>query len=158
MKVFKFGGASVKDANGVRNIISVLRSMEEAQLIIIVSAMGKTTNSLEKAVDAYFSDPKNIDSSIQSVYDYHFNIISNLFDSSSHPIFNEITQLIREITLFLKTNKSKQHAFVYDQVVSYGELISTLIISHYLNDNGIENLLLDARDCIKTDEIIVMLK
>ena len=152
MKVFKFGGASVKDAKGVRNIISVLRTMEETKLVVIVSAMGKTTNSLEKVVDSYFSKPKNVASSIKDVYEFHIKIISELFQNSSHPIFKELTQLIDELSLFLKTNKSNQHAFVYDQVVSYGELISTGIISHYLKDHGITNSLLDARNCIRTND------
>jgi aspartate kinase len=151
MNVFKFGGASVKNAEGVRNIISVLNEVGETNLVIVISAMGKMTNALEEVVSAYFSNPKNIPTALQKVYDYHYMIISELFVNGTHPIFEELKLFIEEINYFLKTNKSDQHEFVYDQVVCYGELISTKIISHFLNENEIKNLFLDARECIKTD-------
>jgi aspartate kinase len=152
MNVFKFGGASVKDADGVRNIISVLNEVGETKLLIVVSAMGKMTNALEEVVSIYFSNPRNVPAALQNVYDYHFQIISELFDNGDHPAFKELKKSIEEINQFLKTNKSDQHAFVYDQVVSYGELISTNIISCFLNENGIKNSFLDARNCILTND------
>jgi len=152
MNVFKFGGASVKDADGVRNIISVLNEVGETKLVIVVSAMGKMTNALEKVVSAYFLKPNDVPTTLQHVYDFHYQIISELFKHETHPVFVELKRAIDEINHFLKSNKSDQHAFVYDQVVSYGELISTKIISYFLNDNGIKNIFLDARECIKTDD------
>ena len=86
MNVFKFGGASVKDAEGVRNIISVLNEVGETNLVIVISAMGKMTNALEEVVSAYFSNPKNIPTALQKVYDYHYMIISELFVNGTHPI------------------------------------------------------------------------
>jgi aspartate kinase len=152
MKVFKFGGASVKDANGVKNLASVLTLTEEKNLIVVVSAMGKTTNSLEKVVTNYFSNPSEIEHSISEVYDYHNQIISDLFPSQSHSIYEQIHKLFKELGRFIKTSKSKNHSFVYDQVVGYGELLSTTIVSSYLSEVSIKNTLLDVRTCIKTND------
>jgi aspartate kinase len=88
MKVFKFGGASVKDAEGVKNILSVLKTKEEKDLVVIVSAMGKMTNQLELLVDHYFTKPSHVGASIIQVYDFHYQISSDLFKNTSHPIFN----------------------------------------------------------------------
>ncbi|PHS67508.1 MAG: aspartate kinase [Flavobacterium sp.] len=151
MKVFKFGGASVKDAKGVKNLLSVINTTEEKNLVVIVSAMGKMTNALEKVVDFYFSDPVEVKAQIALVYDFHFQIISELFENTSHPVFNKTLKLINELQLFVENNKSKDHAFVYDQVVSFGELISTTIISEYLSENNCNNSFLDVRNCIKTN-------
>lgn len=151
MKVFKFGGASVKDKEGVKNLLSVLRITGESQLVVIVSAMGKTTNHLENVVSKYFSNPEEIKTAVTFVYDYHFNILLELFENRSHPVFDEITIIFKEINHFLENTKSTIHAFVYDQVVSFGEMISATIISHYLSENGIKNTFLDVRECIKTD-------
>jgi aspartate kinase len=151
MNVFKFGGASVKDAEGVRNIISVLNEVGKNQLVIVVSAMGKMTNALEEVVSLYLSKKKETSAALQGVYEFHYRIIKDLFEGESHPVFDELKGSIEEIAHFLKTNKSDQHAYVYDQVVSHGELISTRIISQFLNENGVENTFLDARECIRTD-------
>ena len=151
MKVFKFGGASVKNAEGVKNILAVLKTTEEKDLVVIVSAMGKITNQLELIVSNYFSNPNEVKSSIAQVYDYHFQIISDLFSNTSHPIFNVLLKYKNELQFLLGNNKSTDHSFVYDQVVSFGELISTTIISHYLSDKGLENKFLDVRSCIKTN-------
>ena len=151
MKVFKFGGASVKDAEGVKNLLSVIKTTEEKDLVIIVSAMGKMTNQLEQLVSNYFSNPNEVKASIALVYDFHFQIITELFSNTSHPIFNSLLKFKNELQLFIENNKSKDHAFVYDQVVSFGELISTTIISEYLSDKGLNNTFLDVRSCIKTN-------
>jgi len=151
MNVYKFGGASVKDAKGVKNLLSVINSTEEKNLVVIVSAMGKMTNALEEVVDFYFSDSVEVKAQIALVYDFHFQIISELFENTSHPVFNKILKLINELQLFVESNKSKDYAFVYDQVVSFGELISTTIISEYLSENNCDNEFLDVRNCIKTN-------
>ena len=151
MKVFKFGGSSVKNAEGVKNILAVLKTTEEKDLVVIVSAMGKITNQLELIVSNYFSNSNEVKSSIAQVYDYHFQIISDLFSNTSHPIFNVLLKYKNELQFLLGNNKSTDHSFVYDQVVSFGELISTTIISHYLSDKGLENKFLDVRSCIKTN-------
>ena len=125
MKVFKFGGASVKDAQGVKNLVSVLRATREPDLVLIISAMGKMTNALEEVVRDYFRDAIQFKNSQAEVYHYHLKIMQDLFPNDSHPIFKKVRSLMDEMTHFLETNKSTNHAFVYDQVVGYGELIST---------------------------------
>ncbi len=151
MKIFKFGGASTKDAKGVKNVVSVLRQTGEKDLVIIISAMGKTTNALEKVVTAYFSNPPELEAAISFVYNEHIQITSELFENTSHPVFSELNTIFKELKNFLKTNKSKSFSFVYDQIVSFGEIISTTIIAAFLSDTGIKNSLLDVRECIKTD-------
>ena len=151
MKVFKFGGASVKNAEGVKNVLTVLKTTEEKDLVVIVSAMGKMTNQLELIISNYFSSPNEVKASITEIYDFHFQIISDLFSNTSHPIFNLLLRYKNELHFFLENNKSNDHSFVYDQVVSFGELISTSIISAYLSDKGLENKFLDVRSCIKTN-------
>lgn len=151
MRVFKFGGASVKDAKGVKNLISVLEQVGHEKTIIVVSAMGKMTNALELVVGAYFDDKKELNSTIQSVVDYHNDIMVALFDDSNHRVFKITEDLFGELQNFLKTNKSPDYSFVYDQVIGFGELLSTSIISQYLVFKGFENHWQDVRQLIKTD-------
>lgn len=151
MKIFKFGGASTKDAQNVQNVVSVIKQTAEKDLVVVISAMGKMTNALEKVVTDYFAS-KSFDDSLQAVYDFHLNIIQVLFPNSSHHIYSEFDTLFSDLNNFLKTNKSKNHAFIYDQVVCYGEIISSKIISIFFSENGIDNTWLDVRQCIKTDD------
>ena len=152
MKVFKFGGSSVKNAEGVKNILAVLKTTEEKDLVVIVSAMGKMTNQLELIVSNYFSNPNEVKVIHQLRFTtYHFQIISDLFSNTSHPIFNLLLRYKNELQFLLGNNKSTDHSYVYDQAVSFGELISTSIISAYLSDKGLENKFLDVRSCIKTN-------
>ncbi len=151
MKVFKFGGASVKDAEGVKNLVVVLQKTNEPDLVVVVSAMGKTTSALGEVVSNYFSNPLEVETSVSSIYDFHYKILSNLFSNESHLVFTKVKDLFKELNDFLKSSKSKNHAFVYDQVVSFGELISTTIVSSYLSEIGIKNTFLDARSCVATD-------
>ena len=152
MKIFKFGGASVKDANGIRNLAAVLEITGEKKLLVIVSAMGKVTNGLEVVVSNYFSNRAEIDASVSEIYNYHHKIISEVFHNNSHPVFSEVQKLFKDLSYFLKHSKSKNHAFVYDQVVGYGELASTTIVSAYLSEVKIKNKFLDVRSCIKTND------
>ncbi len=151
MRIFKFGGASVKDAEGVRNVVSVLEKVGLENTLLVVSAMGKTTNAMEAVVDAYFENEAELDDKIQFVADYHKAIINQLFEAKNHGIHHRLNTLIEEFRGFLLWNKSPKYAFVYDQVVGYGELISTSILSAYLEEVGIENTWLDVRELIKTD-------
>ena len=151
MRVFKFGGASVKDAEGVKNIVKVLNETGYDNMLIVVSAMGKTTNSLEKVTQTYFDNYSELKSSLQEIHTNHNEILSQLFKTKSHPIFSKINNLFLDLTTFFSRNKSPDYNFVYDQVVGFGELISTLIISTYLNEIGIKNQWLDIREFIKTD-------
>ena len=152
MKIFKFGGASIKDANGVKNVAEVLKITNEKNLVIVVSAMGKTTNLLEKVVFEYLNENSSKCSQHVSEFrEYHLEILKGLFENSTHPIFEKISKLFEKMISFLDVNKSKNHAFVYDQVVSLGEIASSTIVSAYLSEIGIHNQLLDVRKCIKTD-------
>jgi len=152
MKVFKFGGASVKDAEGVKNLVSVLQTTGEKDLVVIVSAMGKMTNALEELVTHYFSNSNELEASKNKILHFHTSILDGLFENESHPIYKTLRERFQKLSAFLEGNKSMNHAFVYDQVVSYGELISTSIVSAYLNEVGIQNTWLDVRQCIKTND------
>ncbi len=151
MKVFKFGGASVTDADGVKNLAKVLKITVEKDLVVVLSAMGKMTNAFEKVVTNYLGNTRDLSASLHEIVHYHHNILKGLFDSDKHEVYKQVNKLITELSQFLEKNKSKQHAFVYDQVVSYGELISTTIVAAYLQEIGIENMWLDAREFIITD-------
>lgn len=151
MQVFKFGGASVKDANGVKNLVKVLQKAGYKNTLIVVSAMGKTTNALEFVIKNYLENKKELQSSIQDVKKYHNEILLDLFDNEKHPVFNKITSLFEELNAFIKTNKSPDYNFVYDQIIGFGELASTTVISEYLNAIGLKNTWIDVREHIKTD-------
>ncbi|MGP1478395.1 MAG: aspartate kinase [Capnocytophaga sp.] len=151
MQIFKFGGASVKDAAGVHNVANILQTVGYAHTLIVISAMGKTTNALEVVVSNYFKEPEKLNESIQVVKDFHYHIIRELFPDENHPVYWKVDGLFAELTSFLERNKSPKHSFVYDQVICFGELLSTTIISQFLNDNGIKNNWIDVRNLIKTD-------
>ena len=151
MQIFKFGGASVKDAAGVRNVAKILEKVGYAHSLIVISAMGKTTNALEVVVNNYFKAPAQLPESLQTIKDYHYQIIRELFSDENHPVYWKVDGLFAELSSFLERNKSPKHSFVYDQVIGFGELLSTTIISQYLNDNGIKNNWIDVRNLIKTD-------
>jgi len=151
MKVFKFGGASVKDAEGVRNLKKVIDISSETNLIVVVSAMGKMTNHLEGIVRSYLGKNDDLGSQMVEFREYHHNIMMKLFSNQSHSVYNEIRKFYAKLENFLETNRSQKHAYVYDQVVCYGELISTTIVSAFLQDEGLNNSWLDVRSCIVTD-------
>jgi aspartate kinase len=151
MKIFKFGGASVKDADGVRNLVRVLEETGHDDIFLIVSAMGKTTNAMEKVVDAYFKEKQEVTAILQEVREYHLAIMKELFPGGKHKVFKDTALLFEEVQGFLAWNKSPKYNFVYDQVVSYGELVSSAIVSAYLNEVGIANTWVDVRNFIKTD-------
>lgn len=150
MKVFKFGGASIKDVSSINNILKIISSYDEDRLVIVVSAMGKTTNALEIVVDNYFKNKDDLHSSLSDVFNFHSKIINDLFQKN-HPIYSELSKLFDKLNTFIKTNKSPSYSFVYDQIVSIGEILSSKIIHHFLLDNNINSSLIDARNCIKTN-------
>ncbi|MGB0656458.1 MAG: aspartate kinase [Flavobacteriaceae bacterium] len=151
MKVFKFGGASVKDAAGVKNILRVLRHTGFKDTLIVVSAMGKTTNALEQVVHSFFENNEQFPQDLQKVREDHHRIIEDLFESESALISQRVNALFDGVLTFLNTTDIKEYSLVYDQVVSVGELVSTTIISDYMEREGMENTWLDSRECIKTD-------
>ncbi len=149
MKIFKFGGASVKDADSVKNVLRVLSIQGFERCLIVVSAMGKTTNALERVVEFYFNK-SDYQQEIAKIKEEHIQIAKGLFDENHH-VFSEIKLFFDDIESFLRRNKSPNYNFVYDQVVTCGEMISSKILSVYLSDNEMDNQWLDARDFIKTD-------
>ena len=149
MKIFKFGGASVKDADSVKNVLRVLSIQGFERCLIVVSAMGKTTNALERVVEFYFNK-SDYQQEIAKIKEEHIQIARGLFDENHH-VFSEIKLFFDDIESFLRRNKSPNYNFVYDQVVTCGEMISSKILSVYLSDNEMGNQWLDTRDFIKTD-------
>jgi aspartate kinase len=151
MRVFKFGGASVKDAEGIKNVYDVLQKVGYEDVLLVVSAMGKTTNALEVVIKDYFDKSAALQSSVQEIKKYHNQILMDLFEDENHAIFAAIKSQFSDLEYFLSHNKSPNYNFVYDQVVSYGELISTTILSHYMDYRGINTQWLDVRNFIKTN-------
>ncbi len=151
MKIFKFGGASVKDAAGIKNVFDVLQKVGYEEVLLVVSAMGKTTNALEEVIKNYFEKSPQLNASIQEVKKYHNQIILDLFDDENHEVFYDINEHFADFEYFLRSNKSPNYSFVYDQIVSFGEIISTTIVSHYMNFRNIQSQWIDVRNYIKTD-------
>ena len=151
MRIFKFGGASVKDADGIKNVFSVLEKVGNEDTLLIISAMGKTTNALELVIKNYFEKSNELHSSLQDVRKYHNQILLDLFDDEEHDVFYAVNSHFADLEYFLRSNKSPNYNFVYDQIVSYGEIVSTTIVSHYFNHAGLKNNWIDVRNFIKTD-------
>ncbi|MEL1246193.1 aspartate kinase [Flavobacterium sp. DGU11] len=151
MKVFKFGGASVKDADGIKNVYEVLQKVGYEDVLLVISAMGKTTNALEVVIKDYVAKSPELQSSVQEVKKYHNQILMDLFDDENNPVFAAVNRIFADLESFLKNNKSPNYNFVYDQIVSQGEIISTTIVSHYFNYRGLKNQWIDVREFIKTD-------
>lgn len=151
MQVFKFGGASVKDADGVVNLGRIVSAYRGHQLLIVVSAMGKTTNLLERLVQQYFTQADDTYDLLQQAKRYHEDIVQALFPDGNHPVYNEVANRFVEIEWILEEPPMDPYDYLYDQIVAVGELVSTTIISHYLHAIGLTTKWLDARDYILTD-------
>jgi aspartate kinase len=150
--VHKFGGASVRDAASVKNAASIIKSLPGEHLVIVVSAMGKTTNALEKVLESHFNKNGNKQQLIDEVETFHLRIIDELFPSGHEALKNTVHNYIAEISWAMEEDSGKGYNFLYDQVVSVGELISSAILSACLNATGIEVKWTDARNFIRTDE------
>jgi len=151
MQVFKFGGASVKDASGVKNVCEIIRAHAKPEHIIVISAMGKITNALEKITDAILHKSEAVDALISALKEQHFQIARELFPNAN-PVFDAIDSLIAEIYWVAEESQLKNYDYEYDQIVSIGELLSTRIVAAYLNASGIACEWVDARDLIRTDD------
>lgn len=150
MKVFKFGGASVKDAEGVKNLVNILKHYKDDKPLVIISAMGKTTNALEEVARAFYLKQSDAIDKLEKVKAFHQNILAELFEVA-HPVYDAVNNLFVEIEWAIEDEPRPDYPYEYDQIVSIGELVSTTIVSAYLKQEGIENNWLDARDVIKTD-------
>ena len=151
MRIFKFGGASVKDADGIKNVMSVLQKVGHDDVLLVISAMGKTTNALEVVIKNYFEKSTEFHASLQEVRKYHNQILLDLFEDEEHDVFFAVNSHFADLEYFLRSNKSPNYSFVYDQVISFGEIVSTTIVSHYFNEKGLKNNWIDVRNFIKTD-------
>lgn len=151
MIVYKFGGASVKDANGVKNLADIVKKSED-NLVIVVSAMGKTTNALEEIVKLSFTDLNECNKKVDQLYNFHATICAELFKDNSNKIFTDLKNDFAQVSE-LSSNKSlSEFDLKYDQIVSFGEIFSTRIVSAFLNEVKIKNTFIDIRNVFLTDE------
>ncbi|MGE0077736.1 MAG: aspartate kinase [Bacteroidales bacterium] len=150
--IFKFGGASVKSAEGIKNLASIVNKFSAERVVVVVSAMGKTTNALERILSAYLNPDASINAELESLRSYHYAIAEELVgEDRSNFIFVELDRLFSELQARLKNKITEGYDYCYDQIVSFGELISTKIVSIYLNEIGSTNRWIDARSCLQSD-------
>jgi aspartate kinase len=150
MKIFKFGGASVKDAESVKNITQILQSEGTENTVVVISAMGKITNAFEEVIDAYYEKTDALSEKLGVIEDFHKNLMNDLFDKED-TIYKDVDILLGELSWFLARNTSQRYNYVYDQIICFGELLSTKIVSAYLTKIGVVNNWFDVRNYIKTD-------
>jgi len=150
MKVFKFGGASLKDAAGVQNVASILQQFSQEQLVIVVSAMGKTTNALEEVVAAYVKQTGQAQELYEAFKEKHYAIMRDLFEPGDE-VFTVINDTFVEGEWMLEEKPSDNYDYIYDQIVCMGELVSSKIVAAYLNKVNLKTTWLDARDVVATD-------
>lgn len=151
MKVFKFGGASVKDAAAVKNVANILKRFPGENIIVVVSAMGKTTNALERLTDAFYYKKENSEDVLSEIKKYHFDILEELFPDKNHPAHIEISNTFVELDWAIEEDPSPDYNYDYDKIVSLGEIIATKIVSAYLNEDKVSNKWWDVRGLIQTD-------
>jgi aspartate kinase len=152
MVVFKFGGASVKSAEAVRNIVAILQKYPKDSIVVVVSAMGKTTNAIERINEAYSSsNEKTLKKEYEELAAYHGEIVEGLFEDKSHPVYGAVKGLLDDLAERLTKDPTLNYDYDYDQLICYGEMLSTTIISHYLNHAGVSTRWMDIRRSLKSD-------
>jgi aspartate kinase len=152
MQIFKFGGASVKDAINIRNVGHILATFKEIEKVVVVSALGKTTNALEEVVNAYIDNNDDYTQKLHAIYSHHVSIANELGIPTSHHLYDAMHAQLEQVIHFLSQNHQLAYTLTYDQVVPLGELLSTLLLDAYLNEVGIASKWFDARDFITTNE------
>jgi len=153
MKVFKFGGASVNSVERIKSVGKILQQYTGENLLVVISAMGKTTNALEKVVQAFYE--KRMEDALQlfeQVKQQHLNTVNYLLVTHSLACEKQLNDFFTEVEWMLHDKPVREYDYYYDQVVCVGELLSTAIVSHYLNETGISNKWMDVRDIIRTDD------
>lgn len=153
MKVFKFGGASVNSIERIQNVKEIISLYKQDDLVVIISAMGKTTNALEKVVESFFAGNK--EESLQLfgvVKSQHINTSKYLLVTHFNKCLAQLHDFFTEIEWLLNDKPVRDFDYYYDQVVCMGELMSTCIVSHYLNETGVINTWVDVRDILRTDD------
>jgi len=151
MEVYKFGGASVMNANAVKNLAGIIKQSGHKNLLIVVSAMGKMTNKLEELSNAYNFGQDDTHELLEEIKTYHYQIINDLFPDHQHPVYNDVANTFVEIEWLLEEEASDAPDYIYDQIVSVGEFISTKIVAAYLNEDGTPAKWVDARNFVHTD-------
>ena len=152
MKVFKFGGASVNSIERIYNIPKIIQEFANEPLVIIISAMGKTTNALEKVVNAFYEKNQQLALQLfEEIKKQHVDLTKEILSSTNEDCFQDLNNLFTEVEWLLHDKPVRSYDYYYDQIVSIGELLSTKIISTYLEEHEIKNTWLDVRDFIRTD-------
>jgi len=152
MRVFKFGGASVRDAKGIRNVAAILKLFPNENIAVVVSAMGKTTNALEDLTRAYAKGKGDKEAIMKQIHEYHLAEMDELFEARrNHPVYAAVEKVFADISKRFGVTASANYDLVYDQIVSQGEVLSSVIVSHYLKEQGVDNQWFDARQLIRTD-------
>lgn len=149
-RVLKFGGASIRDSSKIENVFSILSSYKNEKIVIIFSAIANVTNLLEELVDLHLMNDLRKQHKLVEIHQIHLNIVKDLFEKN-HSIYNKLNNLIDELRVIIDKKPESGYSFIYDQIVSYGELMSTKILNDYLNLRKFNCILLDARDLVKTD-------
>ncbi|MFD2581025.1 aspartate kinase [Pedobacter vanadiisoli] len=151
MDIFKFGGASVKDAAGVKNLANIVRDYKKGKLLIVVSAMGKITNRLEDLTQAFLTQNDEAHTIFEEIKHFHFSIIDELFQGKHHPVYDDVANTFVEIDWLIEDEPDNNPDYIYDQIVSIGEVVSTKIVAAWLNETENKSLWVDARNYIQTD-------
>ncbi|MCX2475041.1 aspartate kinase [Pedobacter sp. MC2016-05] len=151
MDIFKFGGASVKDAAGVKNLANIVRDYRKGNLLIVVSAMGKITNQLEDLTKAYLAQSDETHAIFDEIKNFHFQIIEALFEGKANPVYDDVANSFVEIDWLIEDEPDNDVDYIYDQIVSIGEVVSTKIVAAWLNETENKSLWVDARNYIQTD-------
>ena len=153
MKVFKFGGASVNSVERIKNLGDILRQFSHEKIMVVVSAMGKTTNALEKVVDAFYNQNKEQALQLfEQVKQQHLTTAKYLLVIHYLACEEQLKNFFTEVEWLLHDKPVRSYDYYYDQVVCAGELLSTAIVSAYLDEKGIQNKWVDIRDIIRTDD------
>ena len=153
MLVFKFGGVSVNSVDRIKNVANILKQFPDQKILVVISAMGKTTNALEKVVDAFYSGNKDVALELfEQVKKQHLNTAKYLLVTHSLACEEQLKIFFTEAEWLLHDKPVRDYDYYYDQVVCVGELLSTTIISYYLNEGGINNEWMDVRDIFRTDD------
>ncbi len=153
MDILKFGGASVKSASAVKNLLDIIKSYNNQKIVVVISAMGKMTNAFEKLLSNIFYEKEKLDiqNSFDSIKKYHFDIVNELFEDNENHIFQKLDFLFKEINQIIENKNTNDYSFLYAKLVSFGEILSTTIVSYYLNSQNVNNEWIDIRKYIKTD-------
>ena len=152
MKIFKFGGASVKDAQAIRNVGAIIQNHSKDRIFVVVSAIGKTTNALEKIVVASIQNVHFAKQAFNKIIEAHRALSNELFEAQIRAqVENKFQEITQQLFDFLDKNESKNHNFIYDQIVSKGEILSSIILHHYLLQISLDAAWINAKHLIKTD-------